>query len=391
MASTLIVNPGSTSRKYALYTDGVCVVVLFCEATGAGFCANVIRNGVKISEEKMTANEFAHSVKYAVTYLTDHTEAPSNGIDRVGVRVVAPGTHFMAHRTIDSEYIQKLKEIEDVAPLHIPGLIQEIKSIEKVLPGTAIYGISDSAFHETVPAYISTVSIPKEDALKYDIRRFGYHGISIASIARRLAEKLGEVPARTIVCHVGGGVSVAALKDGKSISTSMGYSPVSGTIMGSRGGDLTAGVVAALTVFKRLHGKKLYDYLYKESGFKGVAGVSDLRLVLERRASGDPDAVLAIDMFVHEVHSWIGAHATLLGGVDAIVLTATAAERNPAVRSLLLSGLELFGVEIDAERNDSLVGAEGFIHTEGSKVKVLVLKTDEMGEMEREVQDLATK
>ena len=386
MGSTLIVNPGSTSRKYALYRDGVCIVVLSCETTGSGFCMNVFRNGTKVSEKEMTANEFSRSVKYAVAYLVSHSDIVStDAIQSVGIRVVAPGTYFTKHRLIDSEYVHKLKEVEDVAPLHVPGLIDEIKSVGKVLPDVAMHGISDSAFHTTVPEYISTISIPKADAIKYDIRRFGYHGISFASISRRLEEQFGKIPERTIVCHIGGGVSIAALKDGKSISTSMGYSPVSGTIMGSRGGDITAGVVAALTVRKRLRGKKLYEYLYKESGFKGVAGVSDLRLVLERRASGDPEAILAIDMFVHEVHSWIGAHATLLGGIDAIVLTATASERNPSVRSLLLANLELFGVFVDDEKNEALVGAEGCIHAADSAVSIAVMKTDEMGEIEKEV------
>ena len=383
MASAFIVNPGSTSRKYALYRDGVCIVVLACETTGNGFCMNVIRNGIKTDEAEMTAHEFSRSVQYVVTYLVNHKDIESiDAIQSVGIRVVAPGTYFTKHRLIDDAYVQKLTEIEDVAPLHVPGLIGEIVSVGKVLPDVEIHGISDSAFHSTVPAHISTISIPKADALKYDIRRFGYHGVSLASISRRLEEQFGKIPERTIVCHIGGGVSIAALKDGQSISTSMGYSPVSGSIMGSRGGDITAGVVAALTVFKRLRGKELYDYLYKESGFKGVAGVSDLRLVLERRASGDPDAILAMDMFIHEVHSWIGAHATLLGGVDAIVLTATAAERSSVVRNLLLSGLELFGIALDAEKNESLVGSTGCIHVDGSAVQIAVMKTDEMGEMD---------
>ena len=388
MANTLIVNPGSTSRKYALYKDSVSIVVLFFESKGDDFCMNVIRNGIKISEEKMTAHEFSQSLKYAVTYLVSHSDVASiDEIESVGIRVVAPGTYFTKHRVIDAAYVQTLREIEDVAPLHVPALLDEVRFIGKVLPKTKTYGISDSAFHTTVPEYISTISIPKADAKKYDIRRFGYHGISVASIARRLKKQFGQVPERTIVCHVGGGISIVALHKGVSISTSMGYSPVSGSIMGSRGGDITAGVVAALTVFTPLKGKKLYDYLYKESGFKGVAGVSDLRLVLERRASGDPDAILAINMFVHEVHSWIGAHATLLGGIDAIVLTATASERNPTVRNLLLADLELFGIEIDTEKNECVIGEEGFIHSKASKVKIAVMKTDEMGEIEREIQN----
>lgn len=389
MASTLIVNPGSTSRKYALSVDGVCTVVIHCESTGGGFCMNVVRNGIKEAEQKMTATEFSRSAAHVITYLVQHKDAANADLMYVGIRVVAPGTYFTEHRVIDAEYVHQLKKIEDVTPLHIPGLIDEIKAVSKALPDAQLLGISDSAFHITIPEHIRTISIPKADAEKYDIRRFGYHGLSYASISRRLKTQFGEVPEKTIVCHIGGGVSIAALKDGKSMATSMGYSPVSGLIMGSRGGDITAGVVAALTVFKRLRGKKLYEYLYKESGFQGVSGVSDLRLVLERKASGDPDAILAVDMFVHELHSWVGAYATLLGGIDAIVLTATASERNPDLRMLLLSGLELFGVEVDREKNDSFIGTGGCIHTEGSSVKIAVMKTDEMGEIAKETERLA--
>ena len=389
MAFTFIVNPGSTSRKYALYNDGVCIVVLYCEMTGEGFSLSVIRNNTKVFEGQITAHEFENSVEKVIEYLLEEGDIKKLfDIQKIGVRVVSPGSYFTKHRVIDKKYLHELKDKEDVAPLHIPGLLSEIHAVKKAVPDAIVYGISDSVFHTTIPKHVRTVSIAKADAEKYDIKRFGYHGLSFASVAGRLQEKFGIVPSRTIVCHIGGGVSIAALKDGKSVSTSMGYSPVSGLLMGSRGGDIAAGVVAALTVFKRLRGKKLYEYLYKESGFKGVAGVSDLRVLLERKALCDEDAKLAVDMFVHQMQSWIGRHATQMGGVDAIVLTATASVRNPNIRKLLLSNLSLFDVELDEEKNDSLIGKEGFIHKEGSAVKVLVLKTDEMGEIERECQNL---
>lgn len=389
MEVAFIVNPGSTSRKYALYKDTVCVTKFFCEATGTGFCMSVVAHGVKVVEKELTATEFNNAATHAMEYALESGQLDSvQDITHVAVRVVAPGTFFTKHRVIDAEYISQLKKVEDVAPLHIPDLISEIESIQKTLPDTRLFAVSDSAFHTTIPEYINTVSIPRVDAREFDIRRFGYHGLSMSSVSRRLKAQFGEVPERTIVCHVGGGVSIAALRNGESVSTSMGYSPVSGLIMGSRGGDITAGVTAALTVFKKLRGKKLYEYLYKESGFKGVAGVSDLRLVLERNASGDADAKLAVDMFVHEFHSWIGAHVATLGGVDAIVLTATASERNPALRALLLSGLEVFGIEVDEEKNNECIGREGMIQKEGQSVKIAVMKTDEMGEIDRVVTSL---
>ena len=382
MGTTFVINTGSTSRKYALYRDGLCQVVLFFETTGKDFRFSTVRNGVACDEEIISAAAYEQCVKYAVTYLVNQGDiASAESIQTVAVRVVAPGSYFTQHRLVDEVYMQKLEAIAEVAPLHTPGMIAQLQAVAKILPKAKVWGVSDSAFHTTIPKHIRTISIPKADAQQFDIERFGYHGLSFASIASRLESQFGEVPKRTIVCHIGGGVSIAALRDGKSVSTSMGYSPVSGVMMGSRGGDITAGVVAALTVFKKLQGKELYEYLYTQSGFKGVAGVSDLRLVLERSASKDEDAQLALDMFAHEVRSWIGAHVALLGGVDAVVLTATASVRNPEVRKMVLSGLECFGIKLDANANDILIGKEGLIHSHESSVEIAVMKTDEMGEI----------
>lgn len=384
MAKTLVVNPGSTSRKYALYTDGVLSVVLFFEETGDGFAVSVSKGGVKLSEETIAATQFAHSVAYTLTYLAEHAEITSiQDIQKVAVRVVAPGTYFTEHREIDEAYVAALEAVQDVAPLHIPGLIQEIHACLQELSHATIVGVSDTAFHVTIPEHVSAISIDHNDAERFDIKRFGYHGLSFASIAYRLTEIFGEVPKRTIVCHVGGGVSVAALVDGKSVATSMGYTPASGMIMGSRGGDVTAGVIATLMQKKKMKVSELYDYLYKESGFQGVAGVRDMRLVLERASQKDEQAQLALDMFVHQVHAWIASHAVQMGGVDAVVLTATASERNPQVRSLLMSNLELLGVHLDQQKNEDCINCEGIISTDDSSAKIAVIKTDESGEIVR--------
>lgn len=384
MGTTLVVNPGSTSRKYALYKEGVLLRVLFFEETGKGFVVSDIQNGTKCSETKVSASEFSNAVLYTLSHLTEQgVITDSKAIDTVGVRVVAPGTHFTEHRLIDHEYIAKLEACASIAPLHIPGLVLELKALMTALPATKKIGVSDTAFHVTIPEHVAAISINKNDAKQLDIKRFGYHGLSFSSVARRLPEFFGEVPKRTIVCHIGGGVSIGALCDGESVATSMGYTPASGLIMSSRGGDVTAGVLATLIQKKKLFGESVYEYLYKESGFQGVTGVRDFRLVLERAAKADSDAVLAVDMFVHQVHSWIGSHVAQLGGLDAIVLTATAAERNPHVRKLILDGLEVFGVKMDKEKNEACIGCEGEIAAQDSTVRIVAMKTDEMGEIAR--------
>lgn len=389
MGITLVVNPGSSSRKYALYRDGEVLCQISFEETSNGFCWTLVQNGVQKVSEIISAKTFAHSLQNAISYACEHSIIKDKGeITDIGIRIVTPGSLFTQHATIDKKYITALEEAVPIAPLHIPGTLNEIESCQSVLPEARLVGVSDSAFHTTIPEHISTISIPQADAQRFDIKRFGYHGLSFASISRRLPQKFGSMPRRVIVLHVGSGVSITALQDGVSVSTSMGYSPASGLIMGGRGGDVTGGVVAALSIRKKLQGEKIYEYLYKESGFKGVAGVRDLRLLLERVASCDPNAQKALDMFIYQVHSWIGAHAVLLGGVDAIVMTATASVRNPHLRSLLLSKLELFGVELDVNRNEALVGKEGFIHAESSAVQIAVMNTDEMGEIDRIVREI---
>lgn len=382
MAATLVVNPGSTSRKYALYKDGVLVRKYFFEETGKSFIVRDIKNGITRSEVHIRATEFATSMAYTLEHLIATGEiTTTHEINRVAVRVVAPGTYFTTHRTINDDYVRALQEIESVAPLHIPGLMGEITAIQQELAHAVVVGVSDTAFHQTIPEHISSISIDRTDAKAYDIKRFGYHGLSFASVTRRLDEVFDTVPSRVIICHIGGGISIAAVQDGKSVATSMGYTPASGMIMGSRGGDITAGVLATLLQKKKLQGKDLYTYLYEQSGFQGVAGVRDLRLVLERAAQQDYDAKLAVDMFVHQAHAWIASHVVQMGGVDAVILTATAAERNPHVRALLMHGLEVFGIQLDTEKNDACIGCEGEIGSTESVVRLVVLKTDEMGEI----------
>ena len=390
MARTFIINLGSTSRKYALYVNGVCSAVVFCEATGSGFEATLTVEGKVVYRESLSAAQFQHALAYVLDCLEDREILTSrNDLTHVGMRVVAPGSYFTQHRIVDAAYVAALRECAPVAPLHIPVVLDEIDAAQAELPTIQIAAISDSAFHSSIPEHVRRISINKIDAQRYDIQRFGYHGLSIASVARRVPELLGSMPHKTIVCHVGGGVSIAALSDGVSVATSMGYTPASGMIMGSRGGDVTAGVLATLIHKKKLLGKKLYEYLYQESGFQGVAGVRDLRLVLEHAAQGKEDAQLALNMFIHQAHAWIGSHVVQLGGVDAIVLTATAVERNPHVRSLLMDGLEVFGVHVDTDKNESCIGCEGIISATHSQVQVLVMKTDEMGEVLRQTHMLS--
>lgn len=382
MAFTLVVNPGSSSKKFALYDNETQVFSASFERNGEGIeqCTEV--NGTRQRCEAISEVVFTNAVQTFVDLAVTANVLPNvQSIARIGMRVVAPGTYFTEHRLVDEEYIARLQDRSPLAPLHTPMLLREIAATQAALPNIPIIGVSDSAFHATKPPEARDYSISKEDEERYDIHRYGYHGLSVASVARRLEQVFGEVPRRTIVCHVGSGVSVTALRDGVSVETSMGYSPESGLMMGTRSGDVDAGALLALMHEKRMMPFDAHVYLSTRGGLKGMLGNADLRYALERSAHGDAAAKKALSYFSYQIKKRVGAHFAVLGGLDAIVLTATAVFRNPDVRTLILSDLEALGVRLAVQRNQDLVGAEGFIHANGTAVKVAVMRTDEMGEV----------
>lgn len=348
----------------------------------------VNEDGVTQSQD-IRAKDFTQSLDQVVSHAIKHNHiTQARDIDTVGIRVVAPGSYFAEHRLIDRAYYKQLRQCRPIAPLHIPAVVDEIDLCRKLIKDIKIWGISDSAFHVTIPDFASAVSIPRADAIRYDIKRFGYHGLSCASIMQQVGNQFATVPPRVIICHVGGGISVTAVQNGSSIATSMGYSPASGIIMGSRGGDVTADVAITLAIKAGMSLKKLYHYIYEQSGFQGVAGVRDLRILLDQSVSGDYDSRLAVDMLVYQLQSWIASHTVLMGGVDVVVMTGTASVRNPMVRSLLLRDMASIGITIDSERNTALVDSNGVISSDGSIVRVIVMDTAEIAQMEQIVHEL---
>lgn len=386
MAAALIINPGSSSKKFALFVDGQLLVTWLFENTGHGFTVCTEKNGTKSLCENIDAAVFKHALKRVLTEAVEagyvqHVAA----IERVGIRIVAPAAYFTEHRVVDDECIRRLIDLEPLAPHHIPEIVSEIEVVRRELPDIPLIGVSDSAFHVTASETQKATSLPPADAATYDMYRFGYHGLSVASVVRHVTVKEGSVPPRMVVCHVGSGVSVTGVHHGKSIGNSMGYTPTSGVMMSSRMGDLPADMLAGLMVRKGLNKADVFNYLYNEGGFKSLTGVRDLRLVLDRADKHDHAAQFALQLFAEEVRAQIAKYAMFLGGLDMIVLTATAVERNPVVRSLLVGELPLLNTYIHNDRNDLLMSKEGYIQSDESAVKILVLKTDELGEMYRVV------
>jgi acetate kinase len=389
MEITLIINPSSSSKKFALYKDGVRLVDAYVEGGADGYNTCTIMKGVQQQCEPVNRSRFRDSLANFLKQIVEEKIIASlMDIKIVAIRVVAPGTFFQEHKEIDSEYIKKLHIQADTAPLHIPSLLKEIEVIKKQLPQARLIGVSDTAFHCSIPDFIRSYSLPKADAKQYDLYRFGHHGLSVVSVVERVHAVTGFDPKRMIVCHIGSGVSVTAVKDGKSFDTSSGYAPGSGLIMSSRAGDLDAGAILALMKKQNLKPIDAENYIQTQGGLFGLSGEVDLRLLIERRVHGDIMATKAINSFVYQIQKTIGAFVAVLGGLDLLVFTATAGERSSALRSLITEQLLGLGIVLDTEKNDLCIGKNGVISQVGSQIKVAVIKNDETAEIIKIVKTL---
>lgn len=307
---TLTVNIGSRSKKYALYSDGVEAWSVVIE-----------------TKDNLISKDILH-------------EAP----DAIVFRIVAPGIYFRQHRIIDDVFLSHLESAKPKAPLHIQPTLEEIKYFKKNFPHTKLVAISDSAFHAKLPDYARLYALPTPDAQTFEIERFGYHGISLSSIVETLKTQ-GKLPEKIIVCHLGGGSSVTAIKNGVSIDTSMGFSPLSGLPMATRVGDIDAGAIVYLSTIKGLQGDDLEEYLMSTCGFLGLAGTDDMkRLIAEEKTN--PQAVLAIQMFVYQIQKYIGAYAVALGGLDLLIFSGGIGEPSEPIRSKIIAGLGDLGKNI---------------------------------------------
>jgi len=232
-----------------------------------------------------------------------------------------------------------------------------------------------------MPPKARTYTILKSDAELYDIYRFGYHGLSVSSVVRKIHPLIGMEPDRMIVCHIGSGTSVTAVKQGKSVETTMGFSPTSGLPMSSRAGDIDGSALVELMRAKNLKTMDAGVYLNTNGGLAALSGESDIRVLLDKKSQNDPGATLALEVFAYHLQRAIAGQTVALGGLDVLVLTATASVRSPELRSLVLNGLKHLGIEISPDRNEVLLGKDGVISLRNSPVKVVVMRTDEMGEM----------
>lgn len=382
----LVLNCGSSSIKYALYNMDDKSVMTSGGAERVGLDGAFVKAKLANGEKKEIMHdipEHTEGVKFIFSLLTD----PEIGviksldeIDAVGHRMVHGGEKFNKSVMLTDEVLKVFEACNELAPLHNPANLKGVKAVTELMPGLPQVGVFDTAFHQTMPDYAYLYAIPYELYKKHDVRRYGFHGTSHRYVSARVCEYLGVniEDKKIITCHIGNGASIAAVKNGKCIDTSMGLTPLEGLMMGTRSGDIDAGAVSFIQKKLNLDADGISDILNKKSGVLGISGVSsDMREIEKAESAGNERAILALKMYFYRIKKYIGAYAAAMGGVDIIVFTAGVGENQCSLREKVCEGLEWMGISIDVQKNSTLRGKEAVISLPDSKVKVCVIPTDE--------------
>jgi len=308
------------------------------------------------------------------------------GIDAVGHRVVHGGAKYPASVRIDAQLVDYLATITDLAPLHMPASLAGIAMVRTQLPRVPAVACFDTAFHAKMPPEATTYAVPSEWRSQYGIRRYGFHGFSHAYASRRAAEILARPEAfmRTVTCHLGSGASLAAVFGGRSVDTTMGFTPMEGLVMATRSGSIDPGLVLWLQRHAGMTEAQLSEALDERSGLYGMAGIADMREVLRGAAAGSPQSRLALDVYLHRLRALIAAMFAAMNGADAVVFTGGVGENAPAVRAAAAEGLTFLGIEVDEGLNEHIEG-DGDISTKDAAVRTLVVHAREDVEVAREV------
>lgn len=379
----LVINAGSSSLKYqVLNMDNESVL---CK----GVCEMIGQSGSFLNHQ-------INGQKYEIPHaMPDHREALSfvletlcgdmgvlSGLDEIGAvghRVLHGGEDFNQSVLVDDEVIRLCKKNEPLGPLHMPANILCMEILRDLL-GKPQVAVFDTSFHQTMPDYAYRYAVPKNDYTELKIRRYGFHGTSHKYVTGEARKILGEDKTEKIItCHLGNGASVAAVKDGKVMDTSMGFTPLEGLVMGTRSGDLDASVIDVIMKARGIEdiSEFINKYLNKQSGMKGICGESDMRKVSELADSGNEDGILALNMFAYRVKKYIGAYASALNGVDCIVMTGGIGENSDEMRARILKDMEYLGVKLDEDANRGARGVTKKISTDDSKVQVWIIPTNE--------------
>ncbi|WP_338472089.1 acetate kinase [Niallia sp. XMNu-256] len=396
MAKIIAINAGSSSLKFQLFempseqviTKGLIERIGLDEAV-----FNITVNGEKQSETTDIPNHDV-AVKLLLSKLTDLGIIKSlDEIEGVGHRVVHGGEAFADSVLITDEVLRKIEELSELAPLHNPANITGIKAFQNVLPNVPAIAVFDTAFHQTMPMSSYVYSLPYEYYRDFGIRKYGFHGTSHKYVSERASEMLGRPLSqlRLISCHLGNGASITAIEGGKSIDTTMGFTPLAGLTMGTRSGDIDPALIPYIMEKTNQNADEVLEVLNKKSGMLALSGFSsDLRDIEQAAAEGNERAELALTVFASHIHKYIGSYAARMYGVDAIIFTAGIGENSDTIRARVLNGLEFMGVYWDPSLNE-VRGDERFISYPHSPVKVMIIPTDEEVMIARDVMRLSNK
>lgn len=396
----LVLNCGSSSVKYKLYDMPSASVLAQGGVEKLGLEGSFLKfklpNGEKVVLEK-DMPEHTVAIEFILNVLTGKEYGCIECVDKieaVGHRLVHGGDKFNQSVLIDQEVINKVVECTDLAPLHNPSTLKGVEAITKLLPKVPQVGVFDTAFHQSMPDYAFMYALPYEYYTKYGVRRYGFHGTSHRYVSKRACEILGVDydKVRIITAHIGNGASMAAVKYGKSIDTSTGLTPTEGLIMGTRSGDVDPGALAYIVGKENLNGEQFSNLVNKKSGILGISGVSsDMREIESAIAEGNKRASLALEMYDYRIKKYVGAYAAAMGGVDIIVFTGGVGENQTTTREYVCRDMEFMGVKIDNELNAKTRGEEIVLSTPDSKVKVLVVPTDEEYLIASDTMDIVNK
>jgi acetate kinase len=387
----LVLNSGSSSIKFQLFE--MTSQTILCKGL-------VDRIGLSESSLKMTAGDTKKEIKdeiknhhdalsLAIDLLLETLKLTNEAIDVVGHRVVHGGEFFNQPTIVNTDVLQKIKDISFLAPLHNPANIEVVETAIKLFPTAKQVAVFDTAFHQTMPEKAFRYAIPNSYYKKHNIRAFGFHGTSHLFVSKAAAEYLNK-PIDTfnaISIHLGNGCSMAAIKNGKSIDTSMGFSPLAGLMMGTRSGDIDPSVLLYLQEKANLSIDEINKLLNKQSGLLGITGSSDLRDVLQRYDQGDEEAVLAVELYTYRIKKYIGSYLAVIGEeLDAIIFTAGVGENSAVIREKSLDNLSFYGFSIDQNKNE--LRKKGVREIQSGKTKILIVPTDEELEIAKQAKEL---
>lgn len=382
----LVLNCGSSSIKYKLFEMDTKEVLAQGGIEKIGLKGSFLKLTLPNGEKKILEKDIPeHTV--GVEFILNTLVSPEYGaiksldeIKAVGHRMVHGGERFSKSVKLDKEVLDAFTACNDLAPLHNPANLKGVNAVTAILPNVPQVGVFDTAFHQTMPDYAYMYAIPYELYEKYGVRRYGFHGTSHRYVSQRVCDFLGIKPEGTkiITCHVGNGGSISAIKDGKCMDTSMGLTPLEGLVMGTRSGDIDAGAVTFIMEKEGLTPTGVSNLLNKKSGVLGISGVSsDMRELDAASKAGNPRAQLAEKMYFYRIKKYIGEYAAALEGVDVIVFTGGVGENQWECRAAACEGLEFMGIKLDNAVNAKVRGEEAIISSADSKVKVVVIPTDE--------------